>query len=62
MGSLHDLTVHTVACHTGLGSPAVAAHLQANQTLASAELFLTELSSISLGFPVHMQQLQGQEQ
>lgn len=62
MGSLHDLTVHTVARHTGLGSPAVAAHLQANQTLALAELFLAELSSISLGFPMHAQQLQGQEQ
>ena len=51
MSALHDLTVHTVARHTGLGSPAVAAHLQADQTLALAELLLAELSSIPLGFP-----------
>lgn len=35
---LHDLAVHAVACHTSLGRPAVAAHLQADQVLALAQL------------------------
>lgn len=60
MSGLHDLTVHTVARHTSLGSPAVAAHLQADQTLALAELLCAELSPIPLGFPVHVRQLQGE--
>lgn len=36
--TLHDLAVHAIARHTGLGCPAVAAHLQANQTLALPKL------------------------
>lgn len=51
MTGLHDLTVHTVTRHSRLGSTAVAAHLQADQTFSLAELLLAELSSISLGFP-----------
>lgn len=51
MSDLHDLTVHTVTRHSRLGSTAVAAHLQADQTFALAELLLAELSPISLGFP-----------
>ncbi len=60
MSGLHDLTVHAIARHTSLGSPAVAAHLQADQTLALAELLCAELSPIPLGFPVQVQQLQGE--
>ncbi len=60
MGGLHYLTVHTVARHTSLGSPAVAAHLQANQTLALAELLFRELSPITLGFPVRVKRLKGE--
>lgn len=62
MSGLHDLTVHTVARHTSLGRPAVAAHLQSDQTLTLAELLLAELSPIPLGFPIHEQQLQGEVQ
>lgn len=54
------MTVHAVARHTSLGSAAVAAHLQADQALALAELLLAELSSISLGFPTHVEQLKCQ--
>lgn len=51
------MTVHAVARHTSLGSAAVAAHLEADQALALAELLLAELSSISLGFPKHLEEL-----
>lgn len=51
--ALHDLTVHAVARHAGLGSAAVAAHLQADQGLALAQLLLAELSPIGLSFPAY---------
>ena len=52
---LHDLPVHAVARHPRLGGPAVAAHLQADQTLALPELFLRKLPPIPLGFPTQGQ-------
>lgn len=51
--ALHDLTVHAVARHASLRSAAVAAHLQADQGLALAQLLLAELSPIALSFPAH---------
>lgn len=51
--ALHDLTVHAVARHAGLGSATVAAHLQADQGLALAQLLLAKLSPIALSFPAH---------
>ena len=49
--SLHDLAVRSVACHARLRGPAVASHLQTNQTLALTKLVLRELSPVTLGFP-----------
>ena len=51
--ALHDLAVHAIARHAGLGCPAVAAHLQSDQTLTLAELLLSELPPVTLGLPGH---------
>lgn len=59
---LHNLPVHPIARHSRLGSPAVAAHLQADQAPTLAELFLAELPTISLGFPVRAQHTQSEEE
>lgn len=57
--ALHDLTVHAVARHASLRSTAVAAHLQADQGLALAQLLLAELSPIALSFPAHTKTYKG---
>lgn len=48
---LHDLAVHAVPSHARLGRPAVAAHLQADQVLAPAQLLFGKFPPVTLRLP-----------
>lgn len=48
---LHDLAVHAVTRHASLGRPAIAAHLQADQVLAPAQLLFGKFPPVALRLP-----------